>query len=44
MGDWPQVVHLDISVSEVDTYEVAPGNRSTLDLVRTKEAYRAGRS
>jgi acetoin utilization deacetylase AcuC-like enzyme len=39
MKDWPEVLHIDIVVSEVDTYEVERGSRFSIDIVRTAAAY-----
>ena len=39
MRQWPEIVHLDIAVSEADTYEVEPASRSTLDLLRTADTH-----
>jgi len=37
--DWKGVVHLDLSVSDLDAYEPEPGTPSSLDIVRDASDY-----
>ena len=37
--DWEGVVHLDLSVSDLDVYEPKPDTLSTIDIVRDAAAY-----
>jgi acetoin utilization deacetylase AcuC-like enzyme len=38
-GGWEGLVHVDVSVNPFDRYHVAPGTRSSLDIVRSADDY-----